>query len=62
MNNFQVQLVWNREFNWANFGDPHSDLKSAKASAIDIRDSGDGERVKKVQVTDLDQDKIVWEG
>jgi len=62
MENLQVQLVWNREFNWVNFGDSHSNLKDAKAAAISIRDSGDGARVKKVRVINSDTDKILWNG
>ncbi len=58
---YRVELVWNREFHWARFGRPHGSLDAAKAAAISIRDSGDGERVKKVRVLD-DVDKTVWTG
>ena len=58
---YQIQLVWNREFNWSNFGRPYEDLEEAKTAAISIRDSGDGARVKKVQILD-ENDKVVWRG
>ncbi len=62
MDNLQIQLVWNREFNWSNYGKLHTDLESAKQSAISIRDSGDGARVKKVRVINLNDSKVLWNG
>lgn len=62
MDNLQVQLVWNREFDWSNYGKLHSDLEVAKEFAIDIRDSGDGERVKKVRVIDVETEEVLWRG
>lgn len=62
MKNLQVQVVWNRDFNWSNWGALHSKLESAKSSAISIRDSGDGGRVKKVRVVDTTTDRILWNG
>ena len=56
-----VELVWNREFHWCSYGKSHDTLESAKRSAISIRDSGDGMRVKKVRVLD-ENDKVVWNG
>ena len=58
---YRVELVWNREFNWVNWGKPHDSIESAKNSAISIRDSGDGARVKKVRVLD-ENDKVIWNG
>ena len=58
---YQIQLVWNREFNWSNFGKPYENLNIAKKAAINIRDSGDGDRVKKVQILD-ENDEVVWRG
>ena len=58
---FRIELVWNREFNWCVF-DYANTLESAKAKAISIRDSGDGARVKKVRVLDNSTDKILWNG
>lgn len=58
---YRIELVWNREFNWAPFGKPHDDLEAATSAAISIRDSGDGARVKKVRVLN-DSDDVVWNG
>lgn len=62
MNNLQIELVWNREFNWCPYGNLQSDLETAKKLAIDIRDSGDGARVKKVRVINIDSGKVEWNG
>lgn len=56
-----LQLVWNREFNWTDYGE-FDDLEDAKKRLISIRDSGDGARVKKVRIVDNDTDKVVWNG
>lgn len=56
---YWVEVVWNREFHWSPFGSPHGELCAAIKSARSIQDSGDGERVKKVQVVDEDG-KVVW--
>lgn len=58
---YRIELVWNREFNWSNYGKLYDTIKEAKEAAISIRDSGDGERVKKVRVLD-DNDKVIWNG
>ena len=60
--NFEIELVWNREFNWVKFGQPYATLAKAKQAAISIMDSGDGARVKKVRVIDMTTDKVVWNG
>jgi len=59
---FQVMVIWNREFDYTYYGGVHTDLNTAKKSAISIRDLGDGARVKKVKVVDIDIDKVVWIG
>ena len=61
MNKFIIELVWNRESHWCFYKDAN-DLKSAKKIAINIRDSGDGERVKKVRVINSETDKVLWTG
>lgn len=58
---YQIQLVWNREFHWSNYSKPFEDLEKAKKAAIEIRDSGDGAGVKKIQILD-ENDKVVWRG
>ncbi len=60
MNNFQIQLIWNREFNWVHYNKPYSTLEEAKKLAMSMINSGDGARVKKVRVVDSETDKILW--
>lgn len=55
----QVQLVWNREFNFVPFGKPHDTLNAAINAAESIQNSGDGARVKKTQVVD-NNGKVCW--
>lgn len=58
---YRIEIVWNREFHWSYWA-TRDDLQSAKNSAISIRDSGDGARVKKARIINTETDKIVWEG
>lgn len=58
---FRIELIWNREFNWCNYSTPKNTLELAIAAAKDIRDSGDGARVKKIRVLD-ENDKVMWNG
>lgn len=60
MKKLRVELIWNREFDWS-FYKEADDLESAIKFAKDIRDSGDGARVKSVRVVDED-DKVLWNG
>lgn len=62
MKKFSVELVWNREFHWCHYGSDFDDIESAKKAAINIRDSGDGARVKKVQVINNEIGKVAWNG
>ena len=59
---FQIELVWNREFHWSKFGDPKATLEEAKQSGESITNSGDGARVKKYRVINLDTGMEVWDG
>lgn len=56
---YQVQVVWNREFNWSYYGDICDTLEKARLKAISILDSGDGTRVKKVQVINDEHEVII---
>jgi hypothetical protein len=51
---YNIELVWNREFNWSSWSDPYDSVKLAKASAQSLADSGDGARVKKWRIVDED--------
>lgn len=62
MKRFKIELMWNREFNWSNWTNGEDTLEKARASAIEIRDSGDGARVKKVRVIDTETGNVVWNG
>lgn len=59
MSKYQVELVWNREFDFIQYGRPHEDLDQAIACARAIQDGGDGERVKKTRIVDEDGE-VVW--
>jgi hypothetical protein len=59
MSVYQVELVWNREFHFVPFGPTHSNLKYAIASAKEIENSGDGERVKKTRIVN-GEGTVVW--
>ena len=57
---YQVELVWNREFDWRTYGAPHDTLAAAIKSAEYIENSGDGARVKKSRVVDS-EGEICWQ-
>jgi hypothetical protein len=57
--NFQVELVWNREFDWVRYGNPYETLREATSFARAMENSGDGARVKKTRVVDA-KGKVVW--
>lgn len=59
---YRIELIWNREFHWVSYGKSSKTLKEANESAISIRDSGDGARVKKVRIIEIESDKVVWNG
>lgn len=56
---YQVELVWNREFDWVPFGKPKKTLKEAGAYAEALKGMGDGARVKKTRVVD-ENGTVVW--
>lgn len=56
---YQVQLVWNREFHFVDYGNPHKTLDEAIAFAKAMENSGDGARVKKTQIV-YNNDKVIW--
>lgn len=57
---FTVEVVWNREFNWRPWMSDCSTLEKAIAEAEAILNSGDGARVKKARVVDIDG-KVRWQ-
>lgn len=56
---YQIELVWNREFDFVPYGNPFDTVEAAAKFASDMADSGGGERVKKTRVVDEDG-KVVW--
>ncbi len=56
---YQVELVWNREFDFVPHGDGHESEKDAVAYAKAMLNMGDGSCVKKARVVDSDG-KVVW--
>ena len=56
---YQVELVWNREFNFIPYGPSHTDLNEAIEYARMMEDSGDGCRVKKTRIVD-EEGNTVW--
>lgn len=62
MKKYKIELIWNREFNWHLWGELYDSLESAKKSAVSLRDSGDGARVKKIRILDDETDIVVWNG
>ena len=56
---YQVELVWNREFDWVVCGSDYNTLSVAIALAKLMEVSGNGERVKKTRVVDR-MGKVVW--
>jgi hypothetical protein len=51
---YQVEIVWNREFTYIPFGKEWETIEEAKKFARSMKDSGDGARVKKAQIIDLE--------
>lgn len=56
---YQVELVWNREFNFVPYGKEHEDLEEARKYAYSLLYMGDGARVKKARVIDLNTGEVV---
>ena len=57
---YQVELVWNREFDFVKNGLRFTDLQSAISHARSLENMGDGARVKKTRIVDLDGN-VVWQ-
>lgn len=56
---FQVELVWNREFDFVPHSRPFTTIDQAIEFAKHMETSGDGERVKKTRVVN-EQGEVVW--
>lgn len=57
---YQVELVWNREFDFAPYGNLHATLDGAIEAARALEDMGDGACVKKTRVI-TDGGEIAWQ-
>lgn len=56
---YQVELVWNRSFNWVSYGSPKNTIDEATKFASSLLNMGDGESVKKCQVIDVETGEVV---
>jgi hypothetical protein len=56
---YQIELIWNREFDFVRRGAVYTNLGKAIKDAEDLENSGDGERVKETRIID-DLGRIVW--
>jgi hypothetical protein len=56
---YQIQLVWNREFDWRNWGEVSDDKESLLKQAKELLYMGDGACVKKVRVINTDSGEEV---
>lgn len=56
---YQVELVWNREFNFIPYGPTHDLLEEAIKYAKQLEEMGNGERVKKTRIID-DEGAVRW--
>jgi hypothetical protein len=56
---YQVELVWNREFHFVPYGEPCSNIDDAIRYAKALENMGDGESVKKTQIVD-EAGNVVW--
>jgi hypothetical protein len=57
---FQVELVWNREFDFVPYGEPYTDLDEAIKRARVLENMGDGASVKKTRIVTNDYE-VVWQ-
>lgn len=57
---YQVELVWNREFDFVPYGAEQAYLRKAISFARAMEESGDGARVKKTRVVNA-VGTVVWE-
>lgn len=56
---FQVELVWNREFNFVSYGPKHADIDKAISFAKSMENIGDGESIKKTRVKN-EHGNVIW--
>ena len=59
MSHYQVELVWNREFNFVPKGQLYPDLNQAIKYAKALENMGDGACVKKTRIIDT-AGNVVW--
>lgn len=57
---YQIQLIWNREFDWVNHGNPLHNLVDAISSTQSLLNMGDGASVKKAKVINTTTGEVVW--
>ena len=57
--NYQVELVWNRSFSLVPYGEPKETLEEAIHLAKALKNMGDGARVKKAQVINIETGEVI---
>jgi hypothetical protein len=56
---YTVEVMWNREFHYTPRPQIFTDLTAAEKYALEMKDSGDGERVKEARVVDQDGNVVI---
>lgn len=56
---YQVELVWNRSFNWVSYGSSKETLEEAAKLASELLNMGDGARVKKCQIVKVEIGEVI---
>jgi hypothetical protein len=56
---FYIELVWNREFHWTQYGSGYPTKDQAIAKAKALLNMGDGASIKKARIVDEDRKVVV---
>lgn len=55
---YQIQVIWNREFDFVNYSIPEQEFDKAKAKVEAIINSGDGASVKKYRILNSERNVV----
>ncbi len=58
VDSYQIQVVWNREFEFSKYSYPVQEFNKAKKIAEDLLNSGDGARVKKYRIINSESNVV----
>ena len=59
---YQIELVWNREFNFVPYGKPRESLDETISYLRVLEDMGDGARIKKSRILNEDGEVVYADG